>query len=536
MASPSGATGRYCKLYLGLGPVVRLYVNDDSTEELVGIPLNDPLDVKKFPPFCRYAPTLSFFFKDEARTLDAGNSYAQGGGGVASYAWSGGGSASTKAYTVTSAGQSTVTCTVTDGNGIATVGTRWIRCVTRPGVGAAGDQAITSFRMGTIRGAISERGWTGYSVDVEVLDQSLVNEFTLGRMVVIYAEEYERTGAGAYSLFASGEKFVGVITSPKLVIDPEKSTFSFTAQTIEGAFTSRLGHTLDGDDHLFLDRLLFEANDVSDPMAGGAMAAPGMGPTPLGVALPGSHHWPTMTLGKVLAHLLHWHVEIDMDGTRYRLTQVVDVVSDWWNLLAGSTATAGKYFNIPRGGIKNAIENCLPEGLWTMYCDKEGRINLTPHHAAKATPDAAVDSITQALVYELEPIDGDSDVVRQVLVHQSPQAKTDLTTEGLIGFYPSSADATGSILQPSWPYWFDTQAQGNALAQSMYVHANANARVRIRLAGTTFGIFNRFTLTVTGFSAYAWTAKAFWVESDSISSDQEWLGGLVQEIVGREVA
>lgn len=531
MASPSSATGRYSKNYLGLGPTLRLHVNDDNTAE------NSLTDAQKTPPFCRFAPTLSMFFRTEGRTLDAGNSFTQGGGGVSSYSWSGGGSGSTKVYTINTAGLSTVTCTVTDTNGVTTQGTRWIICRERPGVGPAGDQAITSFRFGAIRGTIGERGWSGYSVDVEVLDPSLVNEFTLNRMVVIYAEEYERTGGGAYSLFASGEKFVGVITSPRLVIDPEKNTFTFTAQTIEAAFASRLGHTLDGDDHVFVDRLLYEANEVSDPMAGGGLAAPVSGATPGANALnvKDAHQIPSLTLGKILSHLLNFHVEVDMNGTRYRFPEVVDLVSDWWNLLAGSTPTIVTYANIPRGGIRNAIENCLPEGLWLMYCDKEGRVNLTAHHAAKQSADSNVDSITQALVYELEPIDGDSDVVRQVKLLQAAQAKSDLTTEGLVAVFPGSPDATGSLLQPSWPYWFTTQADGDALAEALYKHANANARVRVRLAGTTFGLFNRFTITITGFSSYGWTNKAFWVESDNITSDTEWMGGLVQEIVGREI-
>jgi hypothetical protein len=159
-----------------------------------------------------------------------------------------------------------------------------------------------------------------------------------------------------------------------------------------------------------------------------------------------------------------------------------------------------------------------------MYSDRLSGINLSPHHAMKSTPDANVDSIDPDLVYELEPIEGDSDACRQSRVVQSPQAMTDQTAAALVGVYPASPDASGSLDQPASPFWFTTQADGNALAQARYRMLNANERVRVRLAGAPFGLFNRFS----------YAGDSYWVESDSIDRpNADYSGGLHQEVVAR---
>jgi hypothetical protein len=517
MASPSSATHRYSKEYCQIGPTLRAYAEDDNADETAS---------DLFPPYARFGPPLMFFFKNEARTVDAGDSFQQGGGSVGSYSWNGGGSGSSKSYSFASNGSTEITCTVTGGG--TTVGRRQVSVCERPGTGAASDQAITSFRRGPIRGVVSERGWTGYSVDVEITDASLFSAFAKNQLFVIYREEYERTGSGAYSLFASGEIFSGIITVPRRVLRGDGDKLSFTAMTLDGLFSTAVGTSIDGDDHAFVDAIYYESNEVSDPLGGGGLSAPVTGSTPAlnAVNIPVAHRLTTLTLGKVLSHLLNYHTLVDVGGTRRRLPEIADVISDWWNLSAGSTATQQTRLNIPRGPLKGSIESCLPEGVWVMYSDRLSGINLSPHHAMKSTPDADVDSIDPDLIYELEPIEGDTDAVRQSRVVQSPQAMTDQTATALIGTYPTSPDASGSLDQPSQPFWFTTQADGDALAEARYHMLNANARVRVRLAGAPFGLFNRFT----------YSGDSYWVESDSIDRpNADSNGGLHQEVVGRLV-
>ena len=95
-----------------------------------------------------------------------------------------------------------------------------------------------------------------------------------------------------------------------------------------------------------------------------------------------------------------------------------------------------------------------------------------------------------------------------------------------MGVHPSSPDASGSLDQPGQPFWFTTQEDGDALAEARYRMLNANARVRVRLAGATFGLFNRLE----------YDGDSYWVESDSIDRpNADYSGGLVQEVVARLV-
>jgi hypothetical protein len=521
MPTPSGATQRYCREFLQIGPSLVLRGVDDNDDE-------DGLsDAQLTPPFCRFGPTLMLFFTGEARTLDAGDSFAQGGGSVSSYSWSGGGSGSTKSYSFGSPGSQVVTCTVTDGNGVSTTGRRFISVCNRPGVGDTVDQAITSFRRGPIRATVAERGWTGATVDVEILDASIIDAFALRQTLVIYRERFERTAPGAFALESAGEVFSGVIVELRKKVRKSGNALALTVETIESAFQSRQGRSVDIDDQVFVSAATYEANEVSDPLAGGGIVAPVTGSTPAtnALAIPASHKPSLLTVGWVQSHLLNWHALADIDGATRRFPEIVDVVSDWWNLLGGATASALTHLNVPRGPLKRAIEDMLTDYLGVMYCNPLGQVNNTVHHAGKGSADAVVDTIDEDLAYELDPMGDDEQVIRQVTVTQSAQAKADLTTEALKGVHPSSPSGGGSPMQVE--AWFTTQAKGDALAEAYFDHANANGRIRAKLPGATFGPFNVFTAL----------GDDYWVESYADDRPNiDFSGDAITELVGRRRA
>jgi hypothetical protein len=533
MTTPTAAVVRCCKAYLvhpGTSYIFTPRVDDANTEETA-----NATDDQKFPPLVRIDPggPLAFAFMGEGRTFSAANSYQQettghSAGPVASYAWSGGGSGSSKAYTFGSAGVEVITCTVTDDGGQTAVGRRLVRVVDRA---ALDDGAVLTLEYDDFAETLPERGWGGASLRVTILHATADHSstFRVGLPVAIFLEEYEGASVDTLTLTSSGEIFSGFVIDPDLEIDPTGDRFSFRAGTIE----QLLGRdAVDSGVQVFID---------GNVLAGLDAAFPGpIGSIPAETAILDEKPWHVydqLTVGKVIFHMLRYHLFVRVNGSNYPVTEWTDFIRDWWNDGSSDTYQVPA-FNIPQGNVMRAIAQMAPQGVWACYADRLSGLVVTKWHQAKEVADSVVDSISQDYAYTpIQPINGADSPVSQVKLYSTPTTAPSGTVELIEASYPSSPGATGGPLwQPTTMFFRpDRPEAGTALARGIYDYYRSTNQIQYHLAGATFGLFNIASVTIAGYSAYAWTGKEMYAIRVLHERDHRWMGGHRTRPLFREI-
>lgn len=523
MTTPSSAAVRYSKYFLVIGERAKPRIQDANPAEASGF-----LEPARFPPFARIdagtgGGPLMMMWINVNRVFSAANSTQQevpGGqsaGSVASYSWSstgrvGGGTGSTATYNFSTVGLETITCTVTDDSGTSITATRWVRVVTTTGPYAP----ITAFEWGGFAEELPERGFGGARIQFDLYDSLWFAGVQEGRMVALYHEHYED------GVLDAGEVFCGFIERVEHDIDPRGPKMRFTAHTIEGLL-SRPG--MDSDYHVFIDRGLAESFNVLDSLTQTyTSVSTGLNYNPF-------HNMPYLSIGKIIAHLLHFHIEVEIAGTTYALAAVIDLLRDWWN---DGTGAGMRIFGLglQRAPLMGQIAAMLPHGMWTGYSSRLSQLSITQHHVAKDTPDAAVDTIDEDLAYApVRPMPGQNGTVRQVVIVQADPAKRTLATVATLVKHPDTPAASGSLVQPSHPFWFSDSAIAQKVAKGIYDYMNNQDHVEFHLPGATFGIFNKGTVTVSGY----WTGASFYAVRVVHQRSAEHLGGHRQVVTFRRI-
>lgn len=495
--------------YGGYGHVYLPMVDDANPDEADG----DAPEALRFPPVVRIRAgtadcPLFFFFANEARTLNASDSYQQRitgeqePGNVASYSWSGGGTSSTRTYTLTTPGIVPISCTVTDSLGTSSTGYRWAFVCNR--TGSNGPVPILS--ISGMTESLNGNAFGGCSCTVRV-PGSYINTLRRGMAFTIFSEEGVSTIPVA-SGKSAGEVFSGFIESMSPIIDWRGTmAFEITVSTPERSLLGR--ESMDGGiAHLFENKsTLLDLLGTTDPLLGSIL------PEDLEGLVSQSpwHIMDPLTVGRLMHHVVRYHLRATVDGTTYNLIDVIGYRSDWWNLGTDVDWTLDAAA-LQDGPILPQLQAIAPQFLFELYCSRTSELTFAVSHYGKTTLDPVVGTHDETHFFEVRPVDGESDNVKQVIIWTAPAASRLATDETATYVWPSPANATGRVIKPRIGYYLATEAAGEKAAKTIYDDERSRAMVEFHQHGRLHGIHNTFLLTLTGYANYPWTSKRFQVE------------------------
>lgn len=490
MADPTSASQREALHYLVYGHVWSPLVDDSNATE-------GGLTDGSYPTI---GAPLMLMWTSEGRTIN-GTPYTYGSPGMQRISQSSGG----------------------------LTGYRWIRVVDRPTDGLSTNQPIRqlgdgvsddapSFELGGWEESLGG-GFGGSRVSLTVHDPGGLYDgvFVEGLAVAIYVEEYE-DGV----LHSATELFSGFVDAG---VEQEDVTFKqayrFTASTIERLF-GREG--MDGNYSIFVD----EGFELAADIINGLGLPPGESVTSGLAAARPDHVMQYLTVHKVLAHIMTWHLWADVDGTRYRLAALCDLRCDWWNL-DEAFGYRVPVIGLPPGNVLGAVAGMLSaQGLLIGYSFRTSDLTITPDHEFKEVQDDVLDSISSDYAYSVKTTTGPTHPVGQVRVVQTPMAMDDLTTEALIVDYPTTRDSQGSRyeFQPEIGVLIENASGAERIARGLYRRENARRDLlEVHLPGATFGLHNLLS----------WRGVLYSVERVSHSFDQTWLGPHETRLLARRV-
>lgn len=372
--------------------------------------------------------------------------------------------------------------------------TRWARVMNPPGAGNTLDEPIRQKGWGTndltsswfeVSGwgeSLPDPAWGGAELNITVYDPNNIygGIFVEGRSIAIRVKEYEDG-----SIHSDTELFCGFVLECQAQDKAGRRMYQIRAGTIEAMYR-RIGH--DASAAIFIQE---DYNDSSSAYQ------PGQGPIPPTVGLVAAnfaHVFFQLTVGRVIAHLMLWHMWVRINGTNYRLAQVVNFRRDYWNDIPVADA-AIPALPLNPGNIMDQIAGMLAPYIYRGYstgrwCDFVVSID----HEFKATPDPSSGSIDEAKVYSKQDIPGQNNVYGQVITYMAPSMQT-IRTETIIEFkWPSTPDANRSVYRPPVPFLIKTQAGGDRINKGLYDKINSRQKIQIHLRGAPFGPHNTFTV------------------------------------------
>ena len=459
MATPSGALNGFAFHYLVTGHGWEPFVNDQSEDEST---LGSEENIEISAP-------LIMMWVDEGRTVN-GQALEYSSTGLEHF---------------------------TDSSPADFTAHRWARVVKRPADAdntVAWDGPIVQSGDGTddnetawfeVRSwgeALPEGSWGGAEVNITVHDPQGIyaNHFTAGRSVSIYVEEYEDD-----SLHSATELFSGfVLRSANTSGGVGTKQYTFTAGTIDRLFATK---GKDGGAALFIQEDFSEGIGVYQPGQGYVPPTEGL------IASNFAHIFFQLTPGRVIAHLMLWHMYARVDGDTYRLAQLVNFRRDYWNDPSASLMYIPILALAP-GNIMQQLARLLPQGVFCGYSARTSDFTVAAQDEFKATPDTPVDSIDEDTAYSIEYLPGENDTIGQVMVAQTPSLHFDRTQPPKIYLYPSSAVPNRSIHQVEDPILVITDEGGELLCSAIYDRLNSQDRVRVHVRGATFSLHNKLTL------------------------------------------
>jgi hypothetical protein len=454
---PSSALKRYAFHYLIYGHVWDAFVNDQyANESTLGI--DDNIEIS--------APLL-LLWSNEDRVVN-GDTLSPGGPGLGTHTWSEQGETMT----------------------------RWVRVVNRPvdtndavamngpirtAANGTNNPMSSWFEVESWNESLPEVGWGGAEARLTVYDPAIYDGiFTTGRSVSIFVEEYEDG-----SLISARESFSG------FVIDTENDDVQ-----AGHSYTFRCGSVMtlyqlpgrDGGASIFLDEAYHNSRAVIDNGTGTYVV-----PQTTLLASIYKHIIFNLTPGKVIAHLMLWHMWVRVNGTTYRLMQVVDWRRDYWN----DPPDEDMYIpavGIREGNIGQQIAGLIPPEVYRAYCDYRSGIVVTIDHEFKPTPDASLDTIDMDTVYAVRNLGGLDDTVGQVWLPQASITQLVMNQPVKIFKYHATADANRSTYQPPVPFLVATDAGGETIGHGLYDKKNSQQRKAVHLPGAKWSLHNKMTL------------------------------------------
>lgn len=452
MAYPSSAKRRTCRYVVHYGPLWEPFVDDSNSSE-GDLDLTDNIEL---------GPPLVLIYAGETRVV-GGQTLNWGSPGL--HTWG---------------------ATV---SGIDS--TRWARVMAEPTDGQSADEPIRCradvgddpdvpwCEITAWTDALVDGGFGGSRVQLTIFDPHGLHagQFVEGRSISIRPTEYE-DGA----VYSDSELFSGFVDPSEAedTISGAPATYTISASTIE-SLIGREG--MDAAASLFLDHDYAHSVDLTDPV-GPAETDPGIAL----IAANPYHVMTPLTPFKALAHVLLWHLWVKVGTITYRLAQLVNMRSDYWNAPENQIPVMA----VPQGNLMSAIVGFLPQGEFIGYSFRTSDFTITPDHEFKDSADSTVIDVDTDTVYSIRRAPGRGNLVGQVVLIQSVSIEASLKEDPKIAKYPSTkGDGSQKIIHFAL---FTDDDTATGIAHSYYDKYNATDRIVLMLPGAPVGPHNTLTL------------------------------------------